>query len=776
MRYANQISQKDATLARKLQGFVPREIFDIHAHPYHPDHFTKHAFSFLPDSKILGCCEHREALRRYMPASTIHGLYFGMPHRTADRKALNRWVLQEVGRNGSDRSRALKLISPEDDAEETRSDLIAGRYCGLKVYHIYSGRADSMQASIVEYAPEWMWEILHDTGGVMMLHIVRDGAIEDTNNQSEIRRLSRKYPNMKLILAHVARSFNYRHARNGLDVLADLDNVVIDTSAICETESFRIALKGLGPRRILWGSDFAVSEMRGRCVATGEDFFWLHPEILREGHQPPTSHEMTLVGLESLTCLREACEDFGLNQKDIEDIFLNNSIRLLATHSPPVNEQIGRSGPELWRQSRAVISGGTGLLSKRAEMFGTPSWPTYFSRCSGCEVWDLDGRRYIDFAGGIGAVLLGYADPDVSQAVERRLLLGTYCSLVTPDEVELARRLLLLHPWAGKVRYARGGGEAMAVAVRIARSATGKSGIAFCGYHGWQDWYLAANIGDTHALDGHLLPGLNPAGVPRELKGTSKPFRYNDISSLETALKELDGNLAAVVMEPMRSEKPRDNFVQRVAERCRDAGAVFIIDEITSGMRFGFPGAHVALNVTPDIAVYAKALSNGFPFAAIVGSEQVMVSADESFISSSYWTDGVGPAAALAVLEKMQRLNINEILWSRGVDLSEKLNALSTSFPQCGLAIGGMPVSPTLNFRLGEDSMKAKSYFCERMLAKGFLVSSILYLMYAHEDRHVEGLLQAMNVVLAEMEPMVTSGNLRNVESQGESHGFARLA
>ena len=776
MKYANEISEKDATLRRKLQGFVPNEVFDIHAHPYHHAHFAKDAFPFLSAIDVLGCNAHRDALRRYMPVSTIHGLYFGMPHRTADRTAVNKWVSEEVSANGTAMSGALKLISPEDDVEETRSDLVSGRYCGLKVYHIYSTRRDSMHASIVEYAPEWMWELLHETGGVMMLHIVRDGAIEDRNNQIEIRRLSRKYPNMKVVLAHVARSFNYRRARNGLFVLEDLDNVVIDTSAICETESFRVAIKTLGPRRILWGSDFAVSEMRGRCIATGEDFFWLHPEVLREGHEPPTSHEMTLAGLESLICLQEACEDAGLNETDVADIFLNNSLRLLGAYSHKVKDQRETSGPELWRQSRTLISGGTGLLSKRAEMFGTPSWPAYFSRCSGCEVWDLDGRRYIDFAGGIGAVLLGYADPDVSQAVERRLMLGTYCSLVTPDEVELAQRLLHLHPWAGKVRYARGGGEAMAMAVRIARSTTGKSGIAFCGYHGWQDWYLAANIGDTHALDGHLLPGLNPAGVPRELKGTSKPFRYNDLASLEKALQELNGNVAAVVMEPMRSDQPKDNFLQRVAQRCHDAGAVFIVDEITSGLRFGFPGALAALNVTPDMAVYAKALSNGFPFAAIIGREEIMAGAEKSFISSSYWTDGVGPAAALAVLEKMQRLDIHKKMRARGLHMSERLKSVAASYPECRLEIGGMPVSPTLNFRLGDDSMKARTFFCDRMLGKGFLVSSVLYLMYAHEDHHIESFLAAVSVVLAEMEPMVSSGSIGTLKSEGQGQGFTRLA
>ena len=776
MRYEKVITERDLALAGNLRDFVPAEIFDIHTHPFHPPHFASDAYSFLKDAGTLGCVAHRTALARYMPTREIHGLYFGMPHRGADRVAMNVWVSAEVKANGTKLSRALKVVSPLDDPQQIATELRNGLFCGLKVYHVYSSREDSMNASITEYAPEWMWEILHETEGVMMLHIVRELAITDPDNQRELRRLSRAYPRMKLILAHVARSFNYRHARNGLHVLSDLDNVVVDTSAVCETESYRAALKALGPRRVLWGSDFSVSEMRGRCVTTGSDFFWLHPEVIHPDHHPATSHEMTLVGLESLLCLQEACEDSGLTKGDIENIFLHNALGLLRPHLATDKLPVDEKGPVLWSHARTIISGGTGLLSKRAEMFGAGNWPSYFSRCSGSEVWDMEGRRYIDFAGGIGAVLLGYADADVTRAVERRLSLGTYCSLVNPEEVLLAEKLLQLHPWAAKVRYARGGGEAMAIAVRIARSATGRSGVAFCGYHGWHDWYLAANLGDTRALDGHLLPGLPPKGVPTELKGTAVPFRYNDPASFENALQQLGGNIAAVVMEPMRSEEPANNFVGMVAARCRESGAVFVVDEITSGLRYGYPGALSKIGVEPDIAVYAKAMSNGFPFAAIIGRESVMQQADESFISSSYWTDGVGPAAALAVLEKMERLHIHEEVWKKGQRLQGALMDLAASHPLCNLRVGGMPVSPTLTFS-GERAAAAKALFTAKMQDEGFLVSSVVYLMHAHTEQHIAELLAAMGNVLGVMEEMIRAGRLdTSQENPGKDPGFARLA
>jgi len=778
VKYIKTLSPRDQALAAKAcAGFLPAEIYDIHVHPYHADHFPSGEWAFLNGQKVLGCAEHRAALQRYMPATQIHGLYFGMPRKTADRPAMNTWVAGEVRAHGTPLSRALMVASPDDRPADVAAALRGGRFCGLKVYHCYAPRPDTMQAAIEEFVPEWMWEILHEIRGVLLLHLVRDGAMEDAGNQAALRRLCRAYPNAKLILAHVARSFSYRNARHGLHALADLDNAVVDTSAICEAGAFRAALKILGPRRLLWGSDFAVSEIYGRCVTTGNLFFWLHPELIRPDYRAPSSSDMTLIGIESLQSLREACEDTGLTRGDLDDIFRNNALRTLAPHLPSAAVPPAPVGIELWQRARTVISGGTGLLSKRAEMFDAKSWPSYFSRCSGSEVWDLNDRRYIDFAGGVGAILLGYADPDVTAAVQRRLALGTYCSLVNPQEVELAETLLSLHPWAGKVRYARGGGDAMAMSVRIARAATGRSGIAFCGYHGWHDWYLAANLGESDALNGHLLPGLEPKGVPRELKGTAVPFRYNDLASLDAALAQLGGNLAAVVMEPMRSQLPKDDFLAKVAARCRAAGGVFVVDEVTSGLRFGFPGAMARLGIEPDVAVYAKAMSNGFPFGAVVGRDAIMQAADGSFISSSYWTDGVGPAAALAVLEKVQRLRVHEVVWALGGVLQASLRALATRHPACKLVIGGMPVLPTMTFDLGEDAPLAQALYVRKMRERGFLVASYHYVMLAHDEAKVRQLLAAADETMTEIAGLITRGGLAEASGVPRgTRGFARLA
>lgn len=777
VKFSTDLDAHDRALAvENLKEFLPEEIFDIHAHVFNAKHFPEGTMPFLADAGVLGCDRHRAALARYMPVSKIHGLYFGVPHKQADRGAINNWLKETLDREGTALTRGLMLVSP-DDSDRSVADALSGRqFCGIKVYHCYAPRPDTMQASIAEYAPEWMWEILHQYKGVMMLHVVRNEAMADEDNQKELRRLSRKYPGARIILAHIGRSFNYRHGRKGLASLSDLDNVYLDTSAICEAEAFRAALKHLGPRRILWGSDFPISEMRGRCVTTGSGFFWLHPEVIREGHNPPTRDGMTLVGLESLTSLREACDDDGLTLTDINDLFFDNAVRLLSDHLPATATTKPADGAALWTHARSVIASGTGLLSKHAEMFHS-GWPAYYSRCSGSYVWDAQGRRYTDFAGGVGAILLGYNDDDVNRAVERRIRLGTYSTLVSPDEIRLAEELLSLHPWAAKVRYARGGGEAMAVAVRIARAQTGRSTVLFCGYHGWHDWYLAANLAEDTALDGHLLPGLLPRGVPRELKGTSIPFRYNDRASFDQAFEHAGGKLAAVVMEPMRSQFPKDDFLDYVAGRCRQAGGVFVIDEITSGLRHGFPGAHNRLGIQPDIAVYAKAISNGFPFAAIVGKKEVMDAGERSFISSSYWTDGVGPAAALAVLEKMQRLNVHDELWERGGKFQAALREVAARFPDLGLQVGGMPVSPSLAFARHPRYGNLMPLLVREMQERGYLVNTTLYLMYGHHPSHISGFMESFEAALSALKERVATESIEEQpDSPGQDRGFARLA
>jgi len=375
--------------------------------------------------------------------------------------------------------------------------------------------------------------------------------------------------------------------------------------------------------------------------------------------------------------------------------------------------------------ARKLIPGMTQLLSKRPDMFSLGVWPGYFSKARGVYVWDLDGNQYIDMGiSGIGANVLGYADPDVDKAVKTAIANGTSCSLNCPEELELAELLCELHPWAEMVRYTRTGGEAMAVAVRIARAHTGKDAVAFCGYHGWHDWYLAANLGSENALGEHLLPGLNPAGVPKGLVGTAFPFRYNHLGELEEIVAAHGKELAAVVMEPIRNLEPEPGFIEGVRALADEAKAVLIMDEISAGFRLTTGGAHLVVHKEiPDMAVFSKALGNGYPIAAVIGKAVVMEAAQKSFISSTCWTERIGPTAAIATLEKHLKNKVAMHL----IKLGDKVqHGWRNTASKHGLSILVGGIKPLSHFSFDSEMANTlKAYFIQLMLEKGFLVIKV---------------------------------------------------
>lgn len=424
-----------------------------------------------------------------------------------------------------------------------------------------------------------------------------------------------------------------------------------------------------------------------------------------------------------------------------------------------------------------LIPGMTQLLSKRPDMFSYGVWPGYYRKAKGAEVWDLDGNHYIDMSiSGIGANVLGYSDPDVDEAVIRAVRDGSSCSLNCPEEVELAERLCSLHPWADMVRFARSGGEAMAIAVRIARAASGRDKIAFCGYHGWHDWYLSANLGTENALGEHLLSGLEPTGVPAALRGTSLPFRYNRLDELETIVTEHGRHLAAIVMEPLRNEKPLPGFIEGVRALADESGAVLVMDEISAGFRYVTGGAHLVFHqIAPDMAVFSKGLGNGYAIAAVIGRREIMQAAQKTFISSTNWTERIGPAAALATIEKHRKLEVGKRLVELGTMVHEgwKNAAIKYDLP---LQLGGM--EPLGHFHFEHQLMpEMKAYFVQRMLDEGFLAGNIYYAMYAHTDSQIEVYLRAVNEIFAELAELLRNGNLVTMlRGRPATNGFKRIA
>jgi len=435
-----------------------------------------------------------------------------------------------------------------------------------------------------------------------------------------------------------------------------------------------------------------------------------------------------------------------------------------------------KTGPTLWKKAKKIIPGGGGLRSKYAELFLPDGWPSYYVKAKGIKVWDLDENAFKDFSiFGIGSCVLGYADSDVNKKVINAIKQGSMSTLNCPEEVELAQILLKMHPWAHMVRFARCGGEAMAIAVRIARAYTGKDTIAFCGYHGWHDWYISANIGDNSNLDGHLLPGLDPAGVPRCLRGTSVPFNYNKIDELLKITRE--NKLAAIVMEPVRSTWPENDFLHKVREIAEKNNAVLIFDEITSGFRMTVGGVHTILNVQPDIVVYAKAISNGFPMAAIVGKGMIMdVATSKSFISSTYWTERIGPVAAMATIKKMKEKNVPQHLIHIGNKITE-LWLKSAKDNGIKIKISGIPPLTTFSFDYGSDSQAIQTFFTGEMLKAGYLAYKSVYVSYAHKEKDVNRYISELDRVFGRIGCLIKKGNIQRIlKGNVAREGFKRLA
>ncbi len=432
-----------------------------------------------------------------------------------------------------------------------------------------------------------------------------------------------------------------------------------------------------------------------------------------------------------------------------------------------------KNGINLWKKAKNIIPGGNMLLSKRSEQFLPEGWPSYFQKASGCEVWDIDNNKYIDVSiMGIGTNILGYGHPEVDKAVSATVKSGNMSTLNCPEEVYLAERLVDMHPWADMVKFARTGGEANSIAVRIARAASNKDNIAICGYHGWHDWYLAANLGNNEGLNDHLLPGLQTSGVPKNLESTIYPFTYNDFDALESLVK--NKNIGTIKMEVSRSEGPKDNFLEKVRNLATNNNIVLIFDECTSGFRETFGGLHKKYGVKPDLAVFGKAIGNGYALTAVIGKRECMEYAQASFISSTFWTERIGPVASLKTLEIMETEKSWETITKTGDEIKRKWKEL---FNMYGIEIelSGLSALPVFTIP-GKNSLAYKTLITQEMLKKGYLASNTVYVCTEHKPSILDGYFNELESVIKLISECENGRDIQDFLEGPICHsGFSRL-
>jgi len=457
---------------------------------------------------------------------------------------------------------------------------------------------------------------------------------------------------------------------------------------------------------------------------------------------------LTLDEIEDFDSLKKIFNYFNLNiyfgWKKIVSSIKKKKITLTNIHIKRNEGANMTVSKKLWKRAKKIIPGGNMFLSKRPELYHPKKWPAYFKKSSGINVWDLDGKKYKDLSlMGVGCNIMGYANKKIDDAVIKALKNGNSCTINSYEEVELCEKLLSLHSWADMAKLAKTGADASAMAVRIARVATGKDKIAFCGYHGWHDWYLSANIKNKNNLSSHLMGGLEAKGVPKNLQDTAFPFTYNNLEELNHILNNHD--IGAIKMEVSRNFKPKNKFLEKIKTICNKKKIVLIFDECTSGFRQTFGGLHKLYNVEPDIALFGKALGNGYSISAIIGKKEIMDYAQDTFMSSTFWTERIGSVAALETLKQMEKIKSWELITKKGTKVQNKWNEIAKS-NDIKINVLGIPALSTFTIE-SNNWLKYKTFITQEMLKKKMLCGNALFISVKHDEKTLKDYLDNLNEI-----------------------------
>jgi glutamate-1-semialdehyde aminotransferase len=406
----------------------------------------------------------------------------------------------------------------------------------------------------------------------------------------------------------------------------------------------------------------------------------------------------------------------------------------------------------LTERARKVIPGISQTFSKNPNQYVRKVTPAYIERGSAGHVWDADGNEYIDYPLSLGPIILGHGDPDVQKAVKDQLDDGTIFSLPHRLEVEVSELLCETIPCAEMVRFGKNGSDVTSAAVRAARSFTGRDRVALCGYHGWQDWYIGTTTRNS--------------GVPKAVSDLTHTFDYNDPASLEEIFRKYPGEISCVIMEPVGMESPQDDFLQKVAEITRTNGAVLIFDEVITGFRLALGGAQEYFGVTPDIACFAKAMANGYPVSAVVGSGDVMKQFEQVFFSGTFGGEALSLAAAKATITKMQREPVIERLWEVGGRLQTAYNEISMEFglSEITSCVGLAPHTITpFSDASGAASLPLRSLLQQELALRGILYLVGFNVCYSHTDEDVDITITALRESLAVVAEAVQNGSVEEL-------------
>jgi len=416
-----------------------------------------------------------------------------------------------------------------------------------------------------------------------------------------------------------------------------------------------------------------------------------------------------------------------------------------------MNKNRYRKSEDLLSLALKSIPLGSQTFSKSVTQLPFGVSPFFVEKAKGAYFWDVDNNQYLDFSNALASVTLGYCDPDVDSAVKQQMEQGVTFSLPHTLEADVAKMLIDAIPCAEQVRFAKNGTDATSGAVRVARAFTGRERVAVCGYHGWQDWYIGSTTKNL--------------GVPKCVQDLTHTFNYNSIDSLKNILREYPDEFAAVILEPMSGEYPKDNFLEKVKELTHNSGALIIFDETVTGFRLSYGGAQELFGVTPDLATFGKGLANGYPLSALVGKEEYMTVMKDIFFSGTFGGETLSLAAAKAVLEKIKREKALEHLSKLGVYLHKELDQLLDELNVRSLvSYTGHPSWSFLIFKDKDNttSWELKTFFMQEIFKRGIFSIGSQTLSYAHTKKDIDKLLQTYKEVFSMMKDYVRDDILRD--------------
>jgi glutamate-1-semialdehyde 2,1-aminomutase len=421
--------------------------------------------------------------------------------------------------------------------------------------------------------------------------------------------------------------------------------------------------------------------------------------------------------------------DYYVNYKQIQKLLMKKDFS--SKNNIPRNfGEVTSTGQRNWIKAKKIIPGGTMLFSKNPDLYLPKKWPAYFSKTKGCTIWDLDNKRYEDMSVmGLGTNILGYSNSLIDNEVKKIIDKGNLSTLNNHEEVILAEKLIEMHSWSKMVRHVRTGAEANSLAIRLARSATGKNKVGICGYHGWNDWYLSSNLKDKKNLNTHLLNNLRVDGVDKSLKNSTFVFNFNDYKRLKKI--EASNDYAAIIMELARKDYQNITFLKKIRKICDKKNIVLIFDECTSGFRASYGGLHLKLGINPDIATFGKALGNGYSICSVVGKEEVMKEVKNTFVSSTFWTDRIGPVAAIKTLDQMKKIKSWEIITKQGKIYKKLLKKIAKK-NNINIEINGLDALPKFNFKKFNNYFK--TFIAQEFLKKNILATNGIYICINHTD------------------------------------------